>query len=67
MGNTEKLRLYADRVHLPPEDVAYLLGLLREEREACAGACDEAAKRWPENPHVAAVLRSMAEEIRDEG
>ncbi len=35
--------------------------------EACALACESAALRWPENPHVAAVLRSMAAEIRERG
>lgn len=66
----EKLRLYADRVHLQPEDVDYLLGVTREsvaaERARCAQVAIDARSRWPENPHVRAVLRSLACEIMEE-
>jgi hypothetical protein len=35
-----------------------------EEREACAALLDSAAKDWPDNPTVRAVLKSLAAEIR---
>lgn len=35
MTPEEKLRAYASRANILPEDVEYLVGLLAEEREAC--------------------------------
>jgi hypothetical protein len=35
-----------------------------EEREACAALLDSAAKDWPDNPTVRAVLKSLAAEMR---
>ena len=56
-GQERELQLVANLVHQA----------VRAEIETCALACEAAALRWPENPQVAAVLRSMAAELRERG
>lgn len=71
MTAEERLRLYAGRVNMQPEDVVYALALMREavlaEREACAeiaGGAGETVRTGP-GGDCAQGCQGVAEEITD--